>query len=73
MERALELLEALARADGDVSITALAARTGLHVSTAHRLLATLVARGWVAHDPKTRRYRAGERLAALGPGPEDRR
>ncbi len=63
VDRALDLLEALAASGGAAAITALAARTGLHASTAHRLLATLVRRGWVEREPRTRRYR----LAPRGP------
>ena len=62
VDRALDLLEALG-GGGATGITALAARTGLHASTAHRLLATLVRRGWVEREPRTRRYR----LAPRGP------
>lgn len=68
VDRALDLLEALAGADGEVSITALAARTSLHVSTAHRLLATLLRRGYVRQNPDTSRYYAGPKLATLAEG-----
>lgn len=68
VDRALDLLEALTAAEGDVSITALAARTTLHVSTVHRLLATLLRRGYVRQNPDTSRYYAGAKLAALGDG-----
>src|SRR5262249_62255710 len=51
VDRAPHLLEALATADGEVSITALATRTGLHVSTVHRLLSTLLRRGYVRPRP----------------------
>ena len=57
VDRALDLLEALVAAEGEVAITALATRTGLHVSTVHRLLATLL-----------RRYYAGAKLATLSEG-----
>ncbi len=68
VDRALDLLEALATADGEVSITALAARTGLHVSTVHRLLSTLLRRGYVRQNPETSRYYAGAKLATLAEG-----
>ena len=68
VDRALDLLEALAAADGEVSITALAAQTGLHVSTVHRLLATLLRRGYVRQNPETSRYYAGAKLATLAEG-----
>ncbi|MHB8631649.1 MAG: IclR family transcriptional regulator [Candidatus Limnocylindria bacterium] len=68
VDRALDLLEALAGADGEVSITALAARTKLHVSTVHRLLATLLRRGYVRQNADTSRYYAGAKLATLADG-----
>ena len=68
VDRALDLLEALAGTDGEVSITAVASRTGLHVSTAHRLLATLLRRGYVRQNPDTSRYYAGAKLATLAEG-----
>ncbi len=68
VDRALDLLEALAAAEGEVSITALAARTTLHVSTVHRLLSTLLRRGYVRQNPETSRYYAGAKLATLSEG-----
>src|SRR5207249_5082967 len=68
VDRALDLLEALAGADGEVAITALATRTALHVSTVHRLLATLLRRGYVRQNPDTSRYYAGAKLATLTEG-----
>lgn len=68
VDRALDLLEALATADGEVAITALATRTSLHVSTVHRLLATLLKRGYVRQNPDTSRYYAGAKLATLTEG-----
>jgi len=68
VDRALDLLEALVAADGEVAITALAGRTGLHVSTVHRLLATLLRRGYVRQNPDTSRYFAGAKLATLAEG-----
>ena len=68
VDRALDLLEALAAAEGEVSITALAARTTLHVSTVHRLLSTLLRRGYVRQNPETSRYYAGAKLATLAEG-----
>lgn len=68
VDRALDLLEALVAADGEVAITAVATRTGLHVSTVHRLLATLLRRGYVRQNPETSRYYAGGKLATLAEG-----
>lgn len=68
VDRTLDLIEALAAAAGEVSITSLAARTGLHVSTVHRLLATLVRRGYVRQNRETARYYLGSKLAIVGEG-----
>jgi IclR family acetate operon transcriptional repressor len=68
VERTLDLLEALAAAQGEISITNLAQRTGLHVSTVHRLLATLVHRGYVRQNRESSRYYLGSKLALLGEG-----
>lgn len=65
VDRALDLLEALASSEGEVSITALANRTALHVSTVHRLLSTLLRRGYVRQNPETSRYFTGAKLATL--------
>ena len=65
VDRALDLLEALASSEGEVSITSLANRTSLHVSTVHRLLTTLLRRGYVRQNPDTSRYFAGAKLSTL--------
>jgi IclR family acetate operon transcriptional repressor len=71
LERALDLLEALAGAD-ELGVSEVAARTGLVPSTAHRLLATLVARGYAAQSPATGRYLLGYKLLELTTGLQDR-
>lgn len=68
VQRTLDLMEALAAAQGEVSITHLASRTGLHVSTVHRLLSTLVHRGYVRQNPETSRYYLGSKLGLLAEG-----
>ncbi len=68
VDRALDLLEALASSEGEVSITSLAHRTSLHVSTVHRLLTTLLRRGYVRQNPETSRYFTGAKLATLAEG-----
>jgi DNA-binding IclR family transcriptional regulator len=47
-------------------VTELGRRLGIDKSTAHRLLATLRARGFVRVHPGTQRYTLGLRLAGLG-------
>jgi DNA-binding IclR family transcriptional regulator len=71
LERALDLLEALAGTD-ELGVSDIAARTGLVPSTAHRLLGTLVARGYAAQNPATGRYMIGYKLLELTSGLQDR-
>lgn len=65
VDRALELLAALGDADGPVTLSALAASAGLTPPTAHRLVRSLAARGFVRQD-RSRRYLLGPRLVFLG-------
>lgn len=65
VDRALTLLESLARSTGGVPLTELAAGTGLNISTCHHLLATLIKWGYVAKVPG-RRYALGARGLHLG-------
>ncbi len=71
LDRALDLIEALAGAD-ELGVSELAAQTGLVPSTTHRLLATLVARGYVAQNPVSGRYLLGYKLLELTSGLQDR-
>jgi IclR family acetate operon transcriptional repressor len=66
VERALDLLEALAEARGELGISELALATGQPAGTAHRLLATLAARGYVRRGARGRRYALGPAARALG-------
>jgi len=65
LEKGLLVLELVADAEGDQSLSVLAAQSGLPLSTVHRLLATLTRRGFVEQDPQTRRYRLGARTLTL--------
>jgi IclR family transcriptional regulator, acetate operon repressor len=65
VDRALTLLELLARSTGGTTLTELAAGAGLNISTCHHLLATLVRWGYVAKAPG-RRYALGARGLHLG-------
>lgn len=67
VERALDLLEVLAGADGaEMGISDLVAATGLPGATIHRLLATLVARGYAVQQADSRKYVLGSMLVGLG-------
>lgn len=57
VERTLDILEALAEM-GEAGIAQLSARVGLHASTVHRLLGTLISRGYVRQN-ETGRYLLG--------------
>jgi DNA-binding IclR family transcriptional regulator len=65
IDRSLNVLEALAVRSAPAGISDLAQQVGLHVSTVHRLLSTLVDRGYVRQDPQTSRYHLGSRIFAL--------
>ncbi|MCW5587062.1 MAG: IclR family transcriptional regulator, partial [Chromatiales bacterium] len=65
IDRAASLLDAIARYQEPVSLKVLGAETGLHASTAHRILGSLVGNRFVERDPAGR-YRLGLRLLQLG-------
>ncbi|MEO3872266.1 IclR family transcriptional regulator [Nonomuraea sp. B12E4] len=65
VERALDVLEALAEHGGSASLSEIAARTGLPYGTIHRLLQTLLSRGYVRQE-SDRRYALGGGLVRLG-------
>ena len=66
VDRALFLLETIAEAGGEATLTDLATRTGLNISTCHHLLATLIQRGFAAKVPGRRLYALGARILYLG-------
>jgi IclR family acetate operon transcriptional repressor len=66
VDRALYLLETIAEAGGEATLTDLANRTGLNISTCHHLLATLIQRGFAAKVPGRRLYALGARILYLG-------
>jgi IclR family acetate operon transcriptional repressor len=59
-------LETIAEAGGEATLTELATRTGLNISTCHHLLATLIKRGFAAKVPGRRLYALGARILYLG-------
>jgi len=54
--KVLDILEHLGSSQGAVSVSDLARATGLNVSTAYRLLQTLMARGYVEQERSNRGY-----------------
>jgi DNA-binding IclR family transcriptional regulator len=67
VHRALDVLETVA-AGGELGVSEVAARTGLVVSTAHRLLASLADRGYVRQSATHGRYRLGLKVLELAGG-----
>lgn len=67
VERVFELLELITDAGGEVTLSELASSTDLPLPTIHRLLRTLVAKGYARQLPN-RRYALGARLIRLGEG-----
>lgn len=65
LDRAFVLLEIMADAGGEVSLSYLAESSGLPLPTIHRIIRTLLANGYVRQLP-SRRYALGPRLIGLG-------
>ena len=64
IERAFNLLETLARNNGVMGLSQLAAESGLPLPTIHRLVRTLVDLGYMRQEP-SRQYALGPRLLLL--------
>ena len=73
LDRVVNLLQAISRESGPVNLKFLAAHTGLHPSTAFRILAALQTHGWVERE-SAGGYRVGRELRRLAghaaPAPE---
>lgn len=69
LEKSLNLIEAVMRADSGVGTRALAQRLGINVTTTHNIAMTLVRRGYLRQDPVTRLFYPGMRLMHLGHHP----
>ena len=63
--RALTLLDALGESRNEVGLAELSKQVGFHVSTAHRLLATLIAQGYARQNPENGRYGLGAKAFHL--------
>jgi IclR family acetate operon transcriptional repressor len=66
VDRALLLLETIADMGGEATLTELATKTRLNISTCHHLLATLIKRNFVAKVPGRRLYALGARILYIG-------
>ncbi len=65
VDRAVDLLEALSRQDGEVSLNEISSLVGLNLSTCHHLLSTLMRRGYVQQVPRTKMYFLGNKIMEL--------
>jgi DNA-binding IclR family transcriptional regulator len=66
VDRALDVIEALAERPEGMPLVSLATQLGLPKSAAHRLLESLGARGYVVQDPSTHHYQLSMKLSTLG-------
>ncbi len=65
VERALAVLALFRHEQPDLSATEIATQLNLHPSTAHRLLATFEAAGYVQRVPRTGHYKLGLKIVEL--------
>jgi len=65
LARGLDILELLASAARPMGVTELGEHLGLDKSTAHRLLTTLVKRGYARQEPESRNYALGAQALVL--------
>lgn len=65
VDRALDILEILKDSRTPLSLSQISAQAGLKASTCHHLLSTLVQRGYVGQDVRTRGYGLGNKIFDL--------
>ena len=66
VSKALDVLEAFSFDQPEMALGEIALKLNMGKSTVHKLLQTLLARGFVAQDPFSRRYRLGLRNWQIG-------
>lgn len=66
VDRALSILEVISDYSEGLGVTEISDKVGLHKSTVHRLLATLIYKGYVTQDSKTNKYMITLKLFELG-------
>lgn len=66
VDRSLSILEVLSDYENGLGITELSEKVNLHKSTVHRLLATLIYKGYVEQNQDTNRYQLTLKLFELG-------
>lgn len=65
VERTLDILEFLGRSETEFGVSEVGDATGLSAGTVHRLLGTLVSRGYVRRNGRTRQYSLGLKALTL--------
>ena len=66
IDRVLDLVELLADSPSGMLLSELAGESGLHISTVHRLLNSLIERGYARKDLSSNRYCLTLRLFEVG-------
>lgn len=66
VERTLSILETLSEHGNGLGITEISEKVNLHKSTVHRLLNTLIVKGYVEQNNETNRYKLTFKLFELG-------
>lgn len=66
VDRALDILDCFAPGQLELSLTEIAKRIDLALSTTSRIIATLERRGYLARDLETQRYSLGPVIAQIG-------
>lgn len=65
IDRAISILEELAKDKNGCGVTVLSNTVGLHKSTTHRILGSLMSKGYVEKDLETDKYRLGTKILYL--------
>lgn len=66
LDRALDVLDCFSFESREMSLSELAHRTGLNMTTVKRMASNLTSRGYLRQDPKSKTYQLGMRLFELG-------
>jgi DNA-binding IclR family transcriptional regulator len=66
VDRALSILEALAKEGAPMSLTLISSELKLNISTVHRLLATLIAAKFVVQEKDSGKYKLGLKVFEIG-------
>ena len=66
LQNALRLLNLFTVDEPELSVSQLAEKLGVGLSTAHRLASTIAEEGFLRKDPVTKRYRPGSMILSMG-------